>query len=586
MDAANRSDQSTYRSFIRLLSLSKPYLGWYLLVILGSLLSTVIGLGIIEATRRMITGAAEHSSALVYSGIYIGLAAIAVQLTINVVIAWLKSVFYNQSTSRLQMKLIQAVSMRKMSELAEYHSSDLYSRINDSAAEAQKGLNDKFLLLFTNIVQLAVAFAYFSWLNMTLTLGMIGFALAFPVVTYPLTGLLKRQHDQRNTEAARGDSFLQDAIQGGQSVRALSVRTLFLHKYIQKLNQIRVRDLMIAAYDGMFDYANRAFMFGGMLFILAFGGYQALQGNLTIGGLTAFLVASGKLTRPIQSISGIWNELIASIAHTSRFERFLDAGEPEPVEEHSYKRTGKGPEVTIQLSQVSYAYKGSRPVLNDINVTIPQGALTVIVGKSGSGKSTLLKLLSKLIEPTAGKMYGNNSEITSVWHSQLALVSQEPILFTGTIRDNIRFGREDASQAEIEQAAQLAHIHDSIISRPLSYDTRIGENEAKLSGGEMQRLALARAFVRNPSLLLLDEPTASLDPINEALFMESLQKYRQGKTVVCITHRLSLAQQADQIIVLEDGKIAESGSYTQLMNRRGTYFTWVNEREEEEGERT
>ncbi|WP_042160934.1 ABC transporter ATP-binding protein [Paenibacillus gorillae] len=583
MDTASRSSQSTYRSFIRLLSLSKPYMGWYLLVILASLLSTVIGLGIIEATRRMITGAAEHSSALVYSGIYVGLAAITAQLTINVVIAWLKSVFYNQSTSRLQMKLLQAVSLKKISDLADYHSSDLYSRINDSAAEAQKGLNDKFLLFFTNIVQLGVAFAYFSWLNLTLTLGMIGFALAFPVITYPLTGLLKRQHDQRNTEAARGDSFLQDAIQGGQSVRALSLRTLFLHKYTQKLNRIRVRDLMISVYDGMFDYANRAFMFGSMMFILGFGGYQTLQGNLTIGGLTAFLVASGKLTRPIQSISGIWNELIASIAHTSRFQHFLDA--EESVVQSCHRRKDEVSEISLQLSQVSYAYKGSRPVLDDINVTIPQGALTVIVGRSGSGKSTLLKLLSKLIEPTSGKMYCNNSEISSAWHSQLALVSQEPILFTGTIRDNIRFGREDASQDEIEQAARLACIHDNIKSRLLSYDTRIGENEAKLSGGEMQRLALARAYVRNPSLLLLDEPTASLDLVNEALVMESLHQYRQGKTVVCITHRLSLARQADQIIVLENGKIAESGSYTQLMNRRGFYFKWVNEREGEEGER-
>ncbi|QYR20296.1 ABC transporter ATP-binding protein/permease [Paenibacillus sp. sptzw28] len=416
---------STFRTFIRLLSLSKPYMGWYLLIIFASLLSTVIGLGIMEATRRIITGASDKVPALIYSGLFVGLAAIVLQFANNIAISWLKATFYNRSTTRLQMRLLHLVSTKKMSELAEYHSSDLYGRITDSVAEAQRGLNDKFPLFFTNIVQLGVAFTYFSWLNMTLTIGMLCFALAFPVLTYPLTGRLRNQHDLRNCEGAHSGEFLQDAIQGGHSVRALSLRAYFSSKYREKLDHVRKRDLVIAAYDGVFDYANRALMFGGMLFILGFGGYQVLQGSLNIGGLTAFMVASGKLTGPIRSIAGIWNELISSISHTGRFQSLLDSSK-EHKEERADIVFHHEQGVSLHLSHIYYAYKKGPSVLNNINMTANRGELTAIIGRSGSGKTTLLKLLSKLLEPTSGNIYCNSTSLHDLsaneWYSQIALV--------------------------------------------------------------------------------------------------------------------------------------------------------------------
>lgn len=582
MNSANT--HSAYRSFLRLLSLSKSYRGTYALLIATSLLSTMLGLGVIEATRRIITGAAWQETSYIYSGLLIGLAAIVSQFTNQLVLAWLKVTVDGRSTLRMQLKLLESVTRQKQDSTA-HHSSELYGRITDSVAEAQSGLNDKLVGMVTNIVQLGVSFTYFSWVNLPLTLGMIGFTMAYPLLTYPLTGRLGRQYNQRNEAVAHSDDFLQDAIQGGLNVRALSIRSLFSSKFKKKLELVHKQEVIIAGYDGIYDYANRVLLYGGMLFTLGFGGYQVLLGDLTIGGLTVFIAANSKLTRPLQSLAGMWNELIASISHTSRFVNFLDL--PEEVTEsstHNVPNDQSG--ISLQVSQLSYAYKNGPVILKDLNLTINQGELTVILGKSGCGKSTLLKLLARLEEPVSGRISYNHSPLQHLtpdeWYEKIAFVPQEGRLFTGTIRDNIQYGKMNASQADIEQAARIAQIHDHIIQMSCSYETRIGETEGKLSGGEIQRVALARALVRNSELLLLDEPTSSLDPVTESDFMAELNQFRIGKAVVLITHKLSLAKQADQIIVMEDGMIKESGSHIQLMNLRGHYYTWITEKTEKE----
>jgi ABC-type bacteriocin/lantibiotic exporters, contain an N-terminal double-glycine peptidase domain len=572
---------SAFRSFLWLLRQSTSERGLYALLITTSLLSTVLGLGIVEATRRIITGAAVQSLSPIYSGLIIGLAAVVAQFINQLAITRLKSAVDNRATTRLQLKLLTKVVAQPAMKAEQYHSSELYSRITESAAEAQNGLNDKLIRLVTNFVQLIVSFTYFSWLNLPLTLGMIGFALIFPLLTYPLAGCINRQHVRRHEEQASSDIVLQDAIQGGLNVRALSIRGLLINQFTNKIETVRKRNAIIAAYDGMFDFVNRGLMYGGMLFILGFGGYQVLQGSLTVGGLTAFVAASGKLTGPLRSIAAIWNELIASLSHTNRFAHLLDWHE-EATDRNSPPASQYPTGITLQVSQLSYGYEGKPSVLNAINMKINQGELTVILGKSGCGKSTLLRLLAKLDEPTSGRIDVNQSPLeeqsTQAWHAKIGLVPQESLLFTGTIRDNIRFGQQDATEADIEQAAAIAQIHDRIMQLPSTYETTIRENEDdKLSGGETQRIALARAMVRNPALLLLDEPTASLDPITESQFMSALHKFRSKKTVVLVTHKLSIAQQADQIIVLEDGMVAESGSHAQLISLGGRYCAWTNE---------
>ncbi|MBD3921091.1 ABC transporter ATP-binding protein [Paenibacillus sp. PR3] len=574
---------STFRSFLWLLRQSNSERGAYGLLIATSLLSTVLGLGIVEATRRIITGAAEQSLAPIYSGLIIGLAAVAAQFINQLVITWLKATVDNRATTRLQLKLLRKVATQHGMKIEQYHSSELYGRITDSVAEAQSGLNDKLIRLVTNLVQLLVSFTYFSWLNLPLALGMVGFAVAFPLLVYPLTGRLNRHHARRHEEMANSDILLQDAIQGGLNVRALSIRGLLLNKFTNKIETVRKRNTAIAAYDGMFDFANRGLMYGGMLFILGFGGYQVLRGSLTVGGLTAFVAASGKLTGPLRSIAGMWNELIASLSHTSRFAKLLDWPE-EVTDGYSSPATLDPAGVTIQVSQLSYGYEGKPSVLNEIDMKINQGELTVILGKSGCGKSTLLRLLAKLDEPASGRIETNQSSLeeqsAQAWHAKIGYVPQASLLFTGTIRDNICFGKLDATQADIEQAAIIAQIHDRIMQLPNTYETTIREKEDNmLSGGELQRMALARAIVRNPALLLLDEPTASLDPITESQLMSALHQFRSKKTVVLVTHKLSIAQQADQIIVLEDGMVAESGSHAQLISLGGRYCAWTSENE-------
>ncbi|RXZ80897.1 ABC transporter ATP-binding protein [Paenibacillaceae bacterium] len=590
---------STFRTFVRLLTLSKPYLAWYALIIAASLLSTVIGLGIMESVRRIVSGAADMATDMIYSGFAIGLAAIAAGSLNNLAVVWLQATFHNKSTSDLQLRMLHTVVSKKLSQLESFHSADLSARVTDSVSETQKGLNEKLVLFFTNLFQMAVAFAYFSWLNLPLTLGMIVFTVAFPLLTYPLSGRLRRNYDERNDTTARKDIVLQDAIQGAHSIRSLSLRSLFSGKYNKMLHRLMKRDLVIAGYDGLVDYANRTLMFGGMLFILGFGGYQIMRGELDVGGLAAFLVASNKLTGPIQSISGIWNELIASISHAQRFFA-IQSLEDEPLGRSGSSAMNEtsllnqihfnenNRSVSIQMTQLNYSYAADRPVLNNFSLTARGGELTAIVGPSGSGKSTILKLVARLYELESGSVMCNGVPLSRLdlasWRAHTAYVPQESQVFTGTIRENILLGNLDAAEDEIVYAAQQADIHEWIVKLPHSYHTMIGEAGHQLSGGERQRIALARAFLRNPAVMLLDEPTSALDPISEAKFMHGLHTLRKDKTTILITHKLSLVHKADLIVFVDQGTVCEAGTHESLMQLQGKYYTMLinQEREKEE----
>jgi ATP-binding cassette subfamily B protein len=233
------------------------------------------------------------------------------------------------------------------------------------------------------------------------------------------------------------------------------------------------------------------------------------------------------------------------------------------------------PQGDIRLDGVSFRYFDREPVLNDLNLHIPAGARVAIVGASGSGKSTLVKMLFRFHDPTAGRVLIDGVDLRQLSAETrrhvFAIVPQEPVLFNDTVGTNIRFGKPDATQEEIDAASRLAGIHDLIASLPEGYDTVVGERGVKLSGGEKQRVAIARAIIRDPNILVFDEATSNLDSHSEQIIQRSLDRLAAGRTTVVIAHRLSTIVDSDVIYVLDGGRIVEAGTHDELLVREGRY---------------
>jgi len=309
-----------------------------------------------------------------------------------------------------------------------------------------------------------------------------------------------------------------------------------------------------------------------LIFAITSGAWLAVRGELSVGGLVGVIDLLWFMIGNLQALAGVVPPLQRAASGMARIQEVLDA--PEEVAEKPGARPLPRFGGAIELRDVSFAYGASAPALSHVSVTIRAGESIAIVGPSGSGKSTILSLLLRLHDPSGGAIAIDGHDLRTVTQTslrtQIGVVFQESYLFDMTLRENIRLGYPEASDADIEAAARDAGIHEFIASLPRGYDTRIGERGGGLSGGERQRVALARALVRRPAILILDEPTSALDAQAEAAFLRTLQKLSEGRTVIAVTHRLARSM-ASRILVLSGGRLVEDGSHDELIERSGLY---------------
>lgn len=322
------------------------------------------------------------------------------------------------------------------------------------------------------------------------------------------------------------------------------------------------------------------FIWIGPIIVLWFGIIQVWHNQISIGTLMAFYAYLGFLYMPIQRLTELKIVLTNSLAAIDRIFEVLDMH--SDVLDKPKASVLQITKAQIAFDSITFAYPERKNIFNNFSLNIPSGKSYALVGPSGSGKSTLLKLILRFYDITSGNIRINNIDIQNVTlqslRQNIALVSQEPILFSGTIFENIKFGKSSASQEEIVYAAHLAFADTFIEHFPEKYQTLIGERGLNLSGGEKQRIALARAFLKSAPILLLDEPTSALDPDSEVLIKKALKNLIQNKTALIIAHRLSTLEFADQIIVIENGQILEQGSHSELMqNKYGLYKKYIEQ---------
>jgi ATP-binding cassette subfamily B protein len=306
--------------------------------------------------------------------------------------------------------------------------------------------------------------------------------------------------------------------------------------------------------------------------------FAGMTGAISIGTVVAFTTIQTRLLFPIQSLLGVSVDLQSSLALFHRIFEYLDL----PVElEEGTVDLGRGVRGDVAFDAVSFAYEEDRPTLRDVTIDVPAGTTLAVVGETGSGKTTLGYLVARLYDPQAGRVTIDGVDVRELTFASLArtvgIVSQDTYLFHASVRDNLRFAKPDASDEELETAARAARIHDHVVSLPEGYDTVVGERGYRFSGGEQQRIAIARTILRNPPVLVLDEATSALDNETERQVQEALDALDEGRTTIAIAHRLSTVRDAEQVVVLDGGRVVERGTHDELVARGGRYASLAAE---------
>jgi ABC-type multidrug transport system fused ATPase/permease subunit len=307
-------------------------------------------------------------------------------------------------------------------------------------------------------------------------------------------------------------------------------------------------------------------------FVLWRGSLLILRGGMTAGELTVFLSYLASFFKPVKDLASMNNSIAQTAVAVERIRTILDADAVLPEKPDANEQKIKG---EIVFDHVAFAYDASCPVLRDVSFSVKPGQMVGVVGPTGGGKSTIMSLIPRFYDPSAGAVLVDGVDVRDyrlqALRDQIGYVLQETVLFRGSVRDNIAYGREDATEEEIIEAAKLANADEFIARMPNGYQTFVGDRGDTLSGGQRQRIGIARAIIRNNPILILDEPTAALDTESERLVIEALERLMKGRTVLTIAHRLSTIRDADKIIVLKDGVVAEQGTHDQLLALGGTY---------------
>ncbi|RDI74802.1 ABC-type multidrug transport system ATPase/permease component [Gaiella occulta] len=410
---------------------------------------------------------------------------------------------------------------------------------------------------------------------------------AFALVLLPLfVWLTKRVGDQRKKVTAKRQASLADVSSIVQE--SLSVSGILLGKTMGRSADLarrfseesrRLADLEVRSrMTGRWMMAAIQMTFAVMpALVYWFAGWTIAQGSaaISLGTLVAFTTLQTRLFFPIGSLLGVQLEVQSSLALFDRIFEYLD----QPVDIVEGSRTIERARGDVAFEHVCFRYDTDAWTLTDVSFTVPAGTKTALVGETGSGKTTCGYLVARLYDATTGRVTIDGIDVRELTFATLAaavgVVSQETYLFHETVRENLRFAKPDATDEEVEEAARAAQIHDLIASLPEGYDTKVGERGYRFSGGEKQRIAIARTVLRNPPILVLDEATSALDAQTERLVQEALERLAAGRTTIAIAHRLSTVRDADQIVVLDGGRVAERGSHDELIAAGGRYARLV-----------
>jgi ATP-binding cassette, subfamily B, bacterial MsbA len=473
----------------------------------------------------------------------------------------------------LRMDLFRHLQSMSLGFFIERRVGELVSRIASDVTMMRNVLVNNVSSALQQSVMMVGAVTIMFIMNSNLTLFIIGLVPVMVLIGFGFGFYLRRTSQHIQDELAHAMVVTEEVFQGIREVKSFVREQHEINRHDSALERAFRATIRLQRIRSVFGPTIAFMGFGGLSAILWFGGREVLEGRLTGGELVAFLVYGLTVAGNFASLVGMYAQFQEAIGATRRVFQLMDM-KPE-VDDKPDAVNMDGVEGRITFDNVTFTYDQKQDVLRGIDLDIAPGEVLALVGPSGAGKSTIFNLIPRFYDPSDGRIVIDGHDVRDVTQASLrehiGIVPQESILFGGTIRENIRYGRLEASEDEIIEAAKAANAHDFIVGLPDGYDTLVGERGVRLSGGQRQRVAIARAILKNPRILLLDEATSSLDSESEHLVQEALTRLMQDRTTIIIAHRLSTIRVADRIAALDHGEVVEMGTHNELLAQRGLY---------------
>ncbi|WP_017465260.1 ABC transporter ATP-binding protein [Staphylococcus epidermidis] len=448
------------------------------------------------------------------------------------------------------------------------------SRVINDVEQTKDFILTGLMNIWLDCITIIIALSIMFFLDVKLTFAAI-FIFPFYILTvYFFFGRLRKLTRVRSQALAEVQGFLHERVQGMSVIKSFAIEDNEAKNFDNHNKNFLQRAFQHTRWNAYSFAAINTVTDLGPIIVIGVGSYLAITGSITVGTLAAFVGYLEQLFGPLRRLVSSFTTLTQSFASMDRVFQLMD--EDYDIKNGIGAQPIKISEGQIDLKHVSFKYnENEKEVLHDINLTINKGETVAFVGMSGGGKSTLINLIPRFYDVTQGEILIDHHNVkdflTGSLRNQIGLVQQDNILFSDTVKENILLGRPDATDDEVVEAAKMANAHDFISNLPNGYDTEVGERGVKLSGGQKQRLSIARIFLNNPPVLILDEATSALDLESEAIIQEALDVLSKDRTTLIVAHRLSTITHADRIVVMENGRIVETGTHQQLINKRGAY---------------
>ncbi len=560
----------------------KKYRGTLILVFIASLFVQLFGLAHPLMMLVIIDKVIAQNSPDVLNLLGIFVLVIAI---FEAILSTLRTHIFVDATNRIDMslgsKIIDHLLRLPLRYFEKRPVGELSSRVNELERIRQFLTGTALTVVLDSIFSVVYigVMLLFSW---KLTLAALSVVPVLMAITFFFSPTIRQQLRTKAERNSQTQSYLVEVLSGIQTVKAQNIELRSRWRWQELYSRYVSAGFRNVVTSTISNSSSTFFNKLSGLVVLWFGAYLVLQGQLTLGQLIAFRIIAGYVTSPLLRLSQLWQNFQETALSLERLSDIVD--NPQEGEEDRDNIPMPLIEGEVRYENVSFRFKNTGPMqLNNVNLTIKPGQFVGIVGQSGAGKSTLTKLVARLYEPELGRILIDNYDIAKVelysLRRQIGVVPQDPLLFEGTVQENISLTNPDASTEEIIEAAQAAAAHEFIMNLPAGYNTRVGERGAALSGGQRQRIAIARTILQRPQLLVLDEATSALDYNTEEQVSHNLAEVFQNQTVLFITHRLATIKRADLILMMDAGRIVEQGTHEDLMALEGRYYYLYQQQE-------
>ncbi|MEY3967583.1 MAG: hypothetical protein RL137_483 [Bacteroidota bacterium] len=589
-EAKVKLTKDSWRKAARFLKYLKPYAGTYFIGWIFLVLSTSAGLVFPYLMGKLLgssnaTSQPEQAIRLLdLSNVNQIALALFVLFFFQSVFSFVRVVLFNNVTENalrdMRNEAFEKLVYMPMDFFNRQKVGELTSRVASDIAQIQEVLRTTIAEFFRQIIIVFGGIAFLFFISWKLSLIMLATVPVMAIVAVFFGRYIRKLSKEAQDYIATSNSILEEALTGIANVKAFTNEWFLLGKYKKSTQQTRDLNVRSGIWRGLFVSFIIFCLFGAIVFIV-WKGLLMTQGpnpELASEGFYQFVLFTIMMGASIGSLPDLYASVQKAVGATENLLDLLQE-DTEQLTSAPQERIQIDGSVRFDNLYFSYPQRSDIEVLKGINFTLAPNQTLALVGQSGSGKSTIANLLLQFYQPSSGAIYFDERKASTFdlqqLRQQMAIVPQEVLLFSGSILENIRFGRPNASDQEVTEAAQKANAWEFISSFPEQMNTEVGDRGIQLSGGQKQRIAIARAILKNPSILILDEATSALDSSSERLVQEALEELMKGRTSIVIAHRLSTIRQADQILVLQDGQITEQGKHDELMALKGQYATYV-----------